>query len=124
MASAGEKPAETALSPLRAGRAVRLAADPPPGANGALTPSVRFASTPAEMMGPKWNARSPTSRPTFAASAPAVTDAPPLSDFVPFIAGEASDGEPAAACARSFIIEAALKANGKAAKSALSLSSE
>ena len=51
-------------------------------------------------------------------------DAPLSSDFGPFIAGEASEGELPAACGRSFIIEAARKANGKAAKSALSLSSE
>jgi hypothetical protein len=51
-------------------------------------------------------------------------DAPLSSDFGPFIAGEASEGESLAACGRSFIVEAVRKANGKAAKSALSLSSE
>jgi hypothetical protein len=51
-------------------------------------------------------------------------DAPPFSDFRPFIAGEASEGELSADCGRAFIIEAARKANGKAAKTALSLSRE
>ena len=51
-------------------------------------------------------------------------DAPLSSDFGSFIAGEASEGELSADCGRSFIIEAARKANGKAAKTALSFSSE
>jgi hypothetical protein len=51
-------------------------------------------------------------------------DAPLSSDFGPFIAGEANEGELPAACGRSLIVEATRKANGKAAKSALSLSSE
>jgi hypothetical protein len=48
-------------------------------------------------------------------------DAPLSSDFGPFVAGEANEGELLAAW---FIVEATRKANGKAAKSALSLSSE
>src|SRR5580704_11929740 len=53
MASAGEKPEETALSPSSAGPAVRLAAEAAPGANGALTASVRLAIAPANVEGPK-----------------------------------------------------------------------
>jgi hypothetical protein len=101
-----------------------LAAEAPPGANGALTPSVRLAIAPANVAAPKWKERSPTSRPTFAALPPAAMDARLSSDFAPFIAGKASEGELAAACGRSFVVETTRKANGKDAKSALSLSSE
>ncbi len=45
------------------------------------------------------------------------------SDFGAFIAGDASEGELLVACGLSFIVEAVRKANGKAARSALSLSS-
>jgi hypothetical protein len=101
-----------------------LAGEAPPGANGALTASVRLVITPVNVAAPKWKARSPTSRPTVAALPPAPMDAPPFSDFRPFIAGEASEGELSVDCGRAFIIEAARKANGKAAKTALSLRSE
>ncbi len=53
MASAGEKPAARALSPLRPGRAVKLAADAASGANGVLTASVRLAIAPVNADGPK-----------------------------------------------------------------------
>ena len=51
--SADEKPATRALSPLRVARAVRLAAEAAPGANGALAASVRLAIAPANVDGPK-----------------------------------------------------------------------
>jgi hypothetical protein len=59
-----------------------------------------------------------------AALAPAGMDAPLSSDFGPFIGGGGSEGESLAACGPAFLVEVARKANGKAAKSALSLSSE
>jgi hypothetical protein len=56
--------------------------------------------------------------------APADRDASPSSDFGPFIAGGGSEGELLAACERSSIMDPTRKANGKDAKSALSLSGE
>ena len=94
------------------------AAEASAGANDALTASARFA------VPPMWKARSPISRPTLAALAPAAIDPPLSSDFGSVTAGEASEGELSAACGRSSIIEAARKANGKDAKSALSFGSE
>jgi hypothetical protein len=94
------------------------AAEASAGADGALTASARFA------VAPRWKARSPISRPTLAALAPAAMDAPLSSDFGPLIAAEGTEGELSAACGRSSIIEAARKANGKDAKSALSFGSE
>src|ERR1700689_5497612 len=124
MASSRAKPAARTLSPLRSASGVRLPAKAPPGANGALTPSVRLGITPVNAEAPKWKARSLTSRPTVAALPPAARDAPLFSDFGPFVAGEASEGGLFAACGGWASTEAVRKANGNDAKSALSLSSE
>jgi hypothetical protein len=86
------------------------------GVNGALTASAPLA------VAPKWKARSPISRPTLAALAPAAIDPPLSSDFV--TAAEGAEGALFAACGRISIIEAARKANGRDAKSALSFGSE
>src|SRR3984957_12550691 len=119
IALAREKPATEALSPLTSAPEKLAAA----GANGASFPRARLASVPAEVDRPRWKARSPVSRPTVALAS-AAGDAPLFSDFGPFTAGEASEGESSAACGCWSIIAAARKANGKDAMSALSLGSE
>ena len=112
---------ETAPATDRAGAAMaceKPAAEASAAADGALTAIARFA------VAPRWKARSPISRPTLAALAPAAIDPPLSSDFGPVTAAEGTEGELSAACGRSSIIEAARKANGRDAKSALSLGSE
>jgi hypothetical protein len=56
--------------------------------------------------------------------APAARDAPLSAGFDACIAGEAGEGDLSGAGARSPIIEAVRKANGKDAKSPLSFSNE
>ena len=58
------------------------AAEASAGADGASTATAPFA------VAPKWKARSPISRPTLAAFAPAAIDPPLSSDFRPVTAAE------------------------------------
>jgi hypothetical protein len=113
-AMGGTAPAKDLAGAAMAGE--KSAAEAPAGANGASTASARLA------VAPRWKARSPISRPTLAALAPAAIDPPLSSDFV--TAAEGAEGELSVACGRSSIIEAARKANGNDAKSALSFGSE
>jgi hypothetical protein len=115
--AAGETaPAKDVAGAAMAGE--KSAAKAPAGANGASTASARLA------VAPRWKARSPISRPTLAVLAPAAIDPPLSSDFGPATAAEGAERELFAVCGRSSIIEAARKANGKDAKSALSFGSE
>ena len=125
MASAGEKPAARALSPFECGSGRKVGGGSAARRERRVDPERAARDRARERGGGQSEKR--VRRPVAQQSppcAPAAMDAPLSSDFGPFIAGEASEGELPAACGRSFIVEAARKANGKAAKSALSLSSE